>query len=274
MDEIESVSFEKQKIEFFKKKPKNTLDYCLFESEIYQKYKLTQKELKMISQFHLDQKVIDEIINLCYMYRNKIKRCNLFPVVFYKIILRYNFPISVREIEQKIKLKRSKYLKYMNIIQFYEKPPSFGESVITNACYILTKFLELIKTKQIRLEINLLGNKIQKIIEKVQFNNATCTEGFFDQEKYIKDTLITIRHKIENIITQKNDIEINFDEFFSDRVNKKVIALCLIKRLLSEYDIILTNHAIDFFYNIKQERIIKGMPLLEEYIKINKIIIN
>ena len=274
IDEIESISFEKQKIEFFKNKPKNTLDYCFFESDIYQKYKLTQKELKMVSQFHLDQKVIDEIINLCYLYRNKIKKSDLFPVVFIKIIQRYNFPISIHEIEQKIKFKRSKYLKYMNIIQFYEKPPSFSESVITNTCYILTKFLELIKTKQTRLEINFLGNTIQKVLEKVEFDNMKCIDGFFDQEKYIRDTLITIRYKIENIITQKNDIVINFDEFFFLLINKRVIALCLIKRLLLEYDISLTNRAIDYFYNIKQERITKGMSLLEEYIQLNKIIIN
>ena len=274
IDEIESISFKQQKIEFFKNKPKNTLDYCLFESDIYQKYKLTQKELKMVSQFHLDQKVIDEIINLCYLYRNKIKRSDLFPVVFIKIIQRYNFPISIHEVEQKIKFKRSKYLKYMNVIQFYEKPPSFSESVITNTCYILTKFLELIKTKQTRLEINFLGNTIQKVLEKVEFDNMKCIDGFFDQEKYIRDTLITIRYKIENIITQKNDIVINFDEFFSERINKRVIALCLIKRLLLEYDISLTNRAIDYFYNIKQERITKGMSLLEEYIQLNKIIIN
>ena len=67
---------------------------------------------------------------------------------------------------------------------------------------------------------------------------------------------------------------IYFDEFFSERINKRVIALCLIKRLLLEYDISLTNRAIDYFYNIKQERITKGMSLLEEYIQLNKIIIN
>lgn len=274
-DTSESSSFSTKRRPHYqvlcKKRPRNTLDILALESEMYQKYKLTEREIKMISQFKLDQKIIDEIIKLCYLYKNKIKRRDLFPVVLYKIIKRYNCPISIRDIERKINFKRARYLKCMNVIQFYENSPSFGESVLTSSCYILTKLLELVRNNKQILTVNANGNTIRKVIMNIDLQNSN--KIFFDNNEFIKERIKEIRCKIEKIIKEK-DLVIDFDSFFEDHIHKDVLAICLIQWLLSLSDIILSKLNTEMIFEISASRILRGMTLLNEYIRINKIIIN
>ena len=259
----------------FSKNPKTTLDFLMLESETYEKYKIAEMIKQQIAEFSFDKKIIDEIINLCFLYRSKLKINRLLPIVIYKVIKKYNYPFSITDIQTKINFSRANYLKNSNIINVEGKAISYKESLLLQLNYAINKLLQ-----EIRNNTNLIKSRWSKEKNNLQLIKMTNiflnhTSSFCDSEEYMMDEIKTIKIKITSFIYQQNMLEkVDFNTYFKEKISSRVLSLSLIKYFLSLDNLYITFSDLHTLYKVPLKCLANGLSLIKEYISLNNIIIN
>ena len=277
---IENIKVENINNQFIGK-PRNSLDLLNFSGEEYEFAIMKKKINQKLSQFNFEPKINDEIINICFLYRKKIKLYRLFPLVLFKIIKKYKLPIQLKNLKKSVKLNLNNYFKNSNniLIQSNKKEESFDEIIYSYIDEYINKLIKLskkntqiFKKKTNEKENLLLSQKINQMSSILINSNYSSKNCFYDYEselnrlKMICKDIIYGNNKVLIKIKEEND----FEDFFSGKIQYKTLALSLIKYVINEncdFSISLKNlHQI---FEISAISINKGINLIKQYIKMN-----
>ena len=277
---IENIKVENINNQFIGK-PRNSLDLLNFSGEEYEFAIMKKKINQKLSQFNFEPKINEEIINICFLYRKKIKLYRLFPLVLFKIIKKYKLPIQLKNLKKSVKLNLNNYFKNSNniLIQSNKKEESFDEIIYSYIDEYINKLIKLskkntqiFKKKTNEKENLLLSQKINQMSSILINSNYSSKNCFYDYEselnrlKMICKDIIYGNNKVLIKLKEEND----FEDFFSGKIQYKTLALSLIKYVINEncdFSISLKNlHQI---FEISAISINKGINLIKQYIKMN-----
>ena len=164
-------------------KIKNSLDLLNLNDSNYENYKLSQKILNKIKIFNFDNKINNEIISICLANKKLMNLNYLLEIVIYKIIKKYNFDITIKELKEKINFKISHYLKYNNKLNIYNE---FNyKQVIMNL--IKNHIQKLIKISKIKQRIFIKQKNKKIIINSYKNNEINLLNNFQDVENELKN---------------------------------------------------------------------------------------
>ena len=128
-------------------KIKNSLDLLNLNDSNYENYKLSQKILNKIKIFNFDNKINNEIISICLANKKLMNLNYLLEIVIYKIIKKYNFDITIKELKEKINFKISHYLKYNNKLNIYNEF-NYKQIIMNLIKNHIQKLIKISKIKQ------------------------------------------------------------------------------------------------------------------------------
>ena len=249
-------------------KIKNSLDLLNLNDSNYENYKLSQKILNKIKIFNFDNKINNEIISICLANKKLMNLNYLLEIVIYKIIKKYNFDITIKELKEKINFKISHYLKYNNKLNIYNEF-NYKQIIMNLIKNHIQKLIKISKIKQ-RIFIKQKNKKI--IINSYKNNEINLLNNFQDVENELKNIekmcYNFINNEKKNNEIKLNEIE-NFERFFSGKICPQILSIALIKYFIQEYssiNITLTNlHEI---FSISISSISKGIKLINKYFKL------
>jgi hypothetical protein len=249
-------------------KIKNSLDLLNLNDSNYENYKLSQKILNKIKIFNFDNKINNEIISICLTNKKLMNLNYLLEIVIYKIIKKYNFDITIKELKEKINFKISHYLKYNNKLNIYNEF-NYKQIIMNLIKNHIQKLIKISKIKQ-RIFIKQKNKKI--IINSYKNNEINLLNNFQDVENELKNIekmcYNFINNEKKNNEIKLNEIE-NFERFFSGKICPQILSIALIKYFIQEYssiNITLTNlHEI---FSISISSISKGIKLINKYFKL------
>ena len=249
-------------------KIKNSLDLLNLNDSNYENYKLSQKILNKIKIFNFDNKINNEIISICLANKKLMNLNYLLEIVIYKIIKKYNFDITIKELKEKINFKISHYLKYNNKLNIYNEF-NYKQIIMNLIKNHIQKLIKISKIKQ-RIFIKQKNKKI--IINSYKNNEINLLNNFQDVENELKNIeqmcYNFINNEKKNNEIKLNEIE-NFERFFSGKICPQILSIAIIKYFIQEYssiNITLTNlHEI---FSISISSISKGIKLINKYFKL------
>lgn len=252
----------------FSSKPKNTLDYLALSSETYEQYKFGEMIKKSISQFNFDQKIVEEIISICALYNDKLRMSTLLPVVIFKIIKKYHYPITFSEISAKIPFNKSNYLKYSHIVKigFSFSQETFNDVANIEINNIFAKLIDLVTNENKIFSVR--KSKVSKDnILKLSNQFLSKPNAFIDYKNLVLDELNTVKSSIRELI-EAND----FGSFFEDKRSIRVLIITLIRLYLAENCQIKINlNSLKNIFRISTNSITKCQNLIKEFISLNNI---
>ena len=247
-------------------KIKNSLDLLNLNDSNYENYKLSQKILNKIKIFNFDNKINNEIISICLINKKLMNLNYLLEIVIYKIIKKYNFDITIKELKEKINFKISHYLKYNNKLNIYNEF-NYKQIIMNLIKNHIQKLIKISKIKQ-RIFIKQKNKKI--IINSYKNNEINLLNNFQDVENELKNIEKICYNFINNEKKNKeiklNEIE-NFEKFFSGKICPQILSIAIIKYFIQEYssiNITLTNLYEIFYISISS--IFKGIKLINKYL--------
>jgi hypothetical protein len=249
-------------------KIKNSLDLLNLNDSNYENYKLSQKILNKIKIFNFDNKINNEIISICLTNKKLMNLNYLLEIVIYKIIKKYNFDITIKELKEKINFKISHYLKYNNKLNIYNEF-NYKQIIMNLIKNHIQKLIKISKIKQ-RIFIKQKNKKI--IINSYKNNEINLLNNFQDVENELKN-IEKICYNFINNEKKNNEIKLNeiekFEKFFSGKICPQILSIAIIKYFIQEYssiNITLTNlHEI---FSISISSISKGIKLINKYFKL------
>ena len=252
-------------------KIKNSLDLLNLNDSNYENYKLSQKILNKIKIFNFDNKINNEIISICLTNKKLMNLNYLLEIVIYKIIKKYNFDITIKELKEKINFKISHYLKYNNKLNIYNEF-NYKQIIMNLIKNHIQKLIKISKIKQ-RIFIKQKNKKI--IINSYKNNEINLLNNFQDVENELKN-IEKICYNFINNEKKNNEIKLNeiekFEKFFSGKICPQILSIAIIKYFIQEYssiNITLTNlHEI---FSISISSISKGIKLINKYQYLNDI---
>ena len=249
-------------------KIKNSLDLLNLNDSNYENYKLSQKILNKIKIFNFDNKINNEIISICLANKKLMNLNYLLEIVIYKIIKKYNFDITIKELKEKINFKISHYLKYNNKLNIYNEF-NYKQIIMNLIKNHIQKLIKISKIKQ-RIFIKQKNKKI--IINSYKNNEINLLNNFQDVENELKN-IEKMCYNFINNEKKNNEIKLNeiekFEKFFSGKICPQILSIAIIKYFIQEYssiNITLTNlHEI---FSISISSISKGIKLINKYYKL------
>jgi hypothetical protein len=249
-------------------KIKNSLDLLNLNDSNYENYKLSQKILNKIKIFNFDNKINNEIISICLTNKKLMNLNYLLEIVIYKIIKKYNFDITIKELKEKINFKISHYLKYNNKLNIYNEF-NYKQIIMNLIKNHIQKLIKISKIKQ-RIFIKQKNKKI--IINSYKNNEINLLNNFQDVENELKN-IEKMCYNFINNEKKNNEIKLNeiekFEKFFSGKICPQILSIAIIKYFIQEYssiNITLTNlHEI---FSISISSISKGIKLINKYFKL------
>ena len=249
-------------------KIKNSLDLLNLNDSNYENYKLSQKILNKIKIFNFDNKINNEIISICLTNKKLMNLNYLLEIVIYKIIKKYNFDITIKELKEKINFKISHYLKYNNKLNIYNEF-NYKQIIMNLIKNHIQKLIKISKIKQ-RIFIKQKNKKI--IINSYKNNEINLLNNFQDVENELKN-IEKMCYNFINNEKKNNEIKLNeiekFEKFFSGKICPQILSIAIIKYFIQEYssiNITLTNfHQI---FSISISSISKGIKLINKYFKL------
>jgi len=249
-------------------KIKNSLDLLNLNDSNYENYKLSQKILNKIKIFNFDNKINNEIISICLTNKKLMNLNYLLEIVIYKIIKKYNFDITIKELKEKINFKISHYLKYNNKLNIYNEF-NYKQIIMNLIKNHIQKLIKISKIKQ-RIFIKQKNKKI--IINSYKNNEINLLNNFQDVENELKN-IEKICYNFINNEKKNKEIKLNeiekFEKFFSGKICPQILSIAIIKYFIQEYssiNITLTNlHEI---FSISISSISKGIKLINKYFKL------
>ena len=249
-------------------KIKNSLGLLNLNDSNYENYKLSQKILNKIKIFNFDNKINNEIISICLTNKKLMNLNYLLEIVIYKIIKKYDFDITIKELKEKINFKISHYLKYNNKLNIYNEF-NYKQIIMNLIKNHIQKLIKISKIKQ-RIFIKQKNKKI--IINSYKNNEINLLNNFQDVENELKN-IEKICYNFINNEKKNNEIKLNeiekFEKFFSGKICPQILSIAIIKYFIQEYssiNITLTNlHEI---FSISISSISKGIKLINKYFKL------
>jgi hypothetical protein len=249
-------------------KIKNSLDLLNLNDSNYENYKLSQKILNKIKIFNFDNKINNEIISICLTNKKLMNLNYLLEIVIYKIIKKYNFDITIKELKEKINFKISHYLKYNNKLNIYNEF-NYKQIIMNLIKNHIQKLIKISKIKQ-RIFIKQKNKKI--IINSYKNNEINLLNNFQDVENELKN-IEKMCYNFINNEKKNNEIKLNeiekFEKFFSGKICPQILSIAIIKYFIQEYssiNITITNlHEI---FSISISSISKGIKLINKYFKL------
>jgi hypothetical protein len=192
----------------------------------------------------------------------------LLEIVIYKIIKKYNFDITIKELKEKINFKISHYLKYNNKLNIYNEF-NYKQIIMNLIKNHIQKLIKISKIKQ-RIFIKQKNKKI--IINSYKNNEINLLNNFQDVENELKN-IEKMCYNFINNEKKNNEIKLNeiekFEKFFSGKICPQILSIAIIKYFIQEYssiNITLTNlHEI---FSISISSISKGIKLINKYFKL------
>ena len=257
------------------KVPSNSLDYMKFNSEDYLRYKFDNKVKEQIKELNLDSKLTKEICEYSFHYYKKVEKgvtlkiVDIINIVTYKLIKYYQIPISQNEILKILNLSKSKYLKYSTLIEVkksYEemKEDSIGKyfsEMLQYSNYVIGKLIELYKCQPHILKMNLNHIDLTKYIQDFNKSNLRETSSnFFDIAKILEE----VKNLVKNIL-RVGDNDLDFFNFFHNKVLKESLVAALIKHFLDKNGIRINFSVFKENFNIPASSVSNAHKLLKEF---------
>jgi hypothetical protein len=286
----------------FKKRPANSLEYMKFQSEDYLRYKIENKVKDRIKELNLGNKIETQIFEVCFNFykkfkekpseEEKIRLCDLIPIVAYKIIKCNRITISHKDAIEKLNLDKSKFLKFSNQIpigdenlvykfesgvdlkknianenDIKEKINEFLNKVNEYVQFIIQKLSEFYKIQPDALKIKNNERLIDFYFTKFEKIENVYSEGkFFDNLKFLEE----VKKEASLFIYAKESPE-KFSQLY-DFFNKKILiehlASALVKKLSDMKGIKINLHTFRDVFNIPISGISRGIKILNEYFRI------
>ena len=181
-------------------KPTNILEYMKFNSEEYKHFKKQEKIKNDLRLLGLNKKYIDEIVQLSeyYLKKLKIKFSTISQIITYKIIKKYQLPISLIDFFAKFRFDKSKYLKYSNLINLSNvKLEENKSNVITleeaeeytylqnlneYLLYLIKQLIEIYKMKpgyfKVKNNDKLVDNYINEFCTRIKIQTNSSTDEY------------------------------------------------------------------------------------------------
>jgi hypothetical protein len=257
------------------KVPSNSLDYMKFNSEDYLRYKFDNKVKEQIKELNLDSKLTKEICEYSFHYYKKVEKgvtlkiIDIINIVTYKLIKYYQIPISQNEILKILNLSKSKYLKYSTLIEvkksFVEiKEDGIGKyfsELLQYSNYVIGKLIELYKCQPNILKMNLNHIDLTKYIQDFNKSNLMETSSnFFDIAKILEE----VKNLLKNML-RVGDYDIDFFNFFHNKVLKESLVAALIKHFLDKNGIRINFSVFKENFNIPASSVSNAHKLLKEF---------
>lgn len=248
-----------------KSRPTNSLDFLKFNSEEYKKYKLTERIKEKINVFKFSEKYKNEIIDLCLHYKNKsdtlgiqLPFTDLIAIITYKIIKKNNLFFSQKELEEKLHLDKSKYLKFSNLITIGDKhyfsheknDTEFCSEVYTYCLYLLNR----IKDSNDILHISNSKENLDIMVDN--FLNNTDYKNMYDE----------VRKNIKQFLFETETGE-TFQSFFKNKILIENLSAAIIKYTLSIKGMNIKLNSFKTFFNLSPSSISKAGKMFVQYIK-------
>ena len=283
----------------FKKRPSNSLDYMKFQSEDYLRYKIENKVRDRIKELNLGNKIESQIVGICYnLYKKfkqnekeKIRMCDLIPIVAFKFIKSNRIPISHKDAIEKLKLDKSKFLKFSNQIclgdekvvfkfesapnfnlkyaddtDLKEKVNAFNNKVYDYVSFLIQKLSEIYKSQPDSLKIKKDRGSIDFYLEKFEKIENVYSEGqFFDILKILDE----VKKEANVLILGKDssDKYSTFFDFFEKKILVEHLASAIVKRLSDLRGVKINLQIFRENFNIPISGISRGIKLVNEYLK-------
>lgn len=283
----------------YKKRPSNSLDYMKFQSEDYLRYKLENKVRDRIKELNLGNKIESQIVGICYNFykkfkqteKEKIRMCDLIPIVAFKFLKSNRIPISHKDAIEKLKLDKSKFLKFSNQIclgdekvvfkfesgpnfnfkyaddsDLKEKINAFNNKVYDYVLFLIQKLSEIYKTQPDSLKIKNSRGLIDFYLEKIDKMENVYSEGqFFDILKILDEV-----KKEANVLIlgqESSNKYSSFFEFFEKKILVEHLASAIVKRLSDLKGVKINLQIFRDNCNIPISGISRGIKLVNEYLK-------
>ena len=263
MDEIEYLNeTEEYPAQRFPAKPRNSLDSLKFTSEAYEAYKFNEQIRGLVKDFNFDSKVVNEITQTCARYKDSLKLNRLLPIVIYKVIKKYNFPISLNELVSKKGFNISNYLKNSSSVQVEGSNTPFKELVYSRVTFVIDKLKDY-------YNINPMAFK-QKI--KTKDALVKLTDKFFsnkDSYNDIEAELTKIKIECREFIFSKNFASHEFNQFFSDKINVQALSVSLVRYKMQCNFVTLSLCHFSKLFSVSQRSISKGILYIKQYLTLN-----
>ena len=212
----------------FKKRPTNSLDYMKFESEDYLRFKIENKVRDRIKELNLGSNLENQIFEVCFNFYKKFKEkseknmekirlCDLIPIVAYKFI-KYN-RLPIYDAIEKLNLDKGKFSNQIpigvigNIVYKIEdrsfklddkKYGDFFDKLFYSVSYMIQKLSDFYKIQPECLKIQKCESLIDFYFtnfEKIQ--NVHSKDTFFDILKFLQ----VIKQEAKELIYSYSKIE-------------------------------------------------------------------
>lgn len=297
-------------------KPVNSLDYLKFHSEEYLKYKLEQKVKDRINGLNLGDKYIKEVFEIVYYNHKLLKErqsnnpgltgprvSDIISIVVYKIIKKYNLPVSHNEIFGKISLDKSKYLKFSNMIKVSEGGESlddinkivkreiddfggidaldptaysYGNKLFNYLSFIISRLYEVfkykpnsfkIKTEKVNLDTffkNFENKKNNSTTLSLKEEDRNYLDNYLDSLKLLEE----VKQEAKEIIFNRETRSESFYSFFGNRILSESLAAGIVKYLMEKRGVKINLQIFRENFKIPMSGISKAIKMIEEYIKL------
>jgi hypothetical protein len=279
MDDNEFVheynTIEKKGFLNFKKKPTNSLDYINFNSEKYNHWKIKEKIKLRLSSFNLNDKYINEIFEISILHKKKsnLRLSTIIPIVAYKVCQKNHLQVSYQELFDKLKFKKSKYIKYSKLIKIGGNEEDFEQSrsfeVFRNKIdnllsFMIPRLVQLYETNPNLFKMATQEEIIDRIASNIIFNvdsedyKVKQSDSNSNQYPNIAKIISEIRYSIRDSI----------DKHLYDKTEKRSISIqaltvALIKHFLKKSGVVTTLKTLSDSFQVSASNISKATKLIE-----------
>lgn len=294
----------------YKKRPTNSLDYMKFQSEDYLRYKIENKVRDRIKELNLGNKLETQIFEIVFNFYKKFKEksekirlFDLIPIVTFKVIKHDRIPISNKTAIEKLKLDKSKFLKFSNRIQienegvvfkiegeefmnkneknlldeekiFNTKTSDFNEKVFDYVQFIIQKLSEFYKNHPNAFKLKNSEKLIDFYFTKFDKIETIQSKGnFFDFSKFLEEIKKEAKFLINGQIDlNTSQIHFNqFNEYFCNKLLVEHLAAAIVKKLSDIKGVKINLQTFKDLFDIPISGISRGNKMINEYYKfINK----
>lgn len=268
-------------------KPRNTLEYLAYHDADYTEFKFIERIKHELLPFNFDPKVVTEIAQICLQYHSQIKLTALLPIVVYKIIQKYNFPITIMEFSSKINFDKSNYLKYSSqIVVKQDHQTSYKDNVFNYISFVIKKLITVTrvkpriikyckknKGKDRDMELNELFNRYALSLTKSNESAFEDNDKIFNvikakcKEFIYRKPMQLIKHK--SIIEEKDDY---FNAYFQEKIFDKHLSIAIVKVMMKKEGLSINSADLRDIFSISLSSISKGISMLKEYDKVYEVI--
>jgi hypothetical protein len=253
----------------FKSRPTNIVEYEKFNSVEYKEYKLKQRVIQLLQGLKIPDLCVNEIYEMCLLHKKSsgLEIKEIIAIITYKMVKKNGFNIPYQEIFQRLKYRKSKYLKNAGLIQIDENKPIADENNIEKFKNKIDEFLNFIIPKLIALyEIKpkLFKINVEQIDLIIRSLGAKLTnENKLEKNKNNYFDITKVIYQIKDLINKAitNDFYYRFEQ-----THIEPLVGALIKLYLKKLGLTVTLKVLSELVQVSEGSISKLCKKLEDYI--------